>query len=175
MDSKEKEWYVLRVQAREEEKARELLVQNGLDVKVIYRDVYWKKNGVVEMKRRVLFPGYLFVLSELNAYDFNELFQNIKFKYGKYYKNLKYDQEGTPALTSEEKKLIIHLTGDNDVVEKSTGIIEGDQVIIMDGPLMGLEGNIVHIDRHKRLAKLEMDFLGTTRTITVSLEIVIKR
>ena len=169
------EWYVIRVQSREEEKAKDLLQQNGFEVKVIYRDAFWKKKGKVEMKRQILFPGYLFIVSELNAYDFNELFQNIRYKYGKYYKNLKYDNTGTPALSDEEKRMIMHLIGDNDVVEASIGIIEGDKVIIMDGPLLGLEGNIVYIDRHKRMAKLEMDFLGNRRTVSVPLEIVIKR
>ena len=54
-------------------------------------------------------------------------------------KELKFDNEGTPALTQDEKELIEKLIGRNKVMKHSIGYIEGDQVIVTDGPLQGLE------------------------------------
>ena len=60
------------------------------------------------------------------------------------------------------------------VIDLSQGIIEHDKVIVQSGPLCGLEGMIRKIDRHKRLATLEIHILGRTKTIRVGLEIVAK-
>ena len=57
----------------------------------------------------------------------------------------------------------------------STGVIEGDQVIVTEGPLRGYEALISMIDRHKRLAFLEMHMFGRTKIVKVGLEIVSKR
>ena len=56
----------------------------------------------------------------------------------------------------------------------STGVIEGDRVIVTDGPLVGREALISKIDRHKRLAYLDMRMFGRIKTIKVGLEIVRK-
>ena len=57
----------------------------------------------------------------------------------------------------------------------SEGVIEGDRVIVLNGPLMNHEGRISKIDRHRRIAYLDMPMMGRTKTIKVGLEIVSKR
>lgn len=54
-------------------------------------------------------------------------------------------------------------------------MIEGDEIVILNGPLMNQTGLIKKIDRHKRLAYLEIEILGRTKTVKVGLEIVQKR
>ena len=174
MNSVEKEWYVIRVATNDEEKVKMFFERNGFETKVLYRELFRKKEEGTAAIRKLLFPGYIFVLSELDALEFDKAITDLRFKYGKYFENLKYDNEGTPALTHEEKRYLSHLAGDDEVVQTSVGFIEGDKVIITDGPLSGMESKIVYINRHKRIAKVEMDFMGEKRTITVPLEIVYK-
>ena len=64
---------------------------------------------------------------------------------------------------------------DEHVVKMSSGVIEGDRVIVLRGPLKGHEFEIKKIDRHKRLAFLEMHMFGRTKIVKVGLEIVSKR
>ena len=54
----------------------------------------------------------------------------------------------------------------------STGIIEGEQVIVTGGPLMGMEGYIRKIDRHKRKAWVELEMFGRIQRVEIGLEIV---
>lgn len=54
-------------------------------------------------------------------------------------------------------------------------MIEGDRIVILKGPLMNQAGLIRRIDRHKRLAYLEMEIMGRKKTVKVGLEIVKKR
>lgn len=64
---------------------------------------------------------------------------------------------------------------DEHVVRMSSGVIEGDRVIVLRGPLKGHEFEIKKIDRHKREAELEVPMLGRVKRIRVGLEIVSKR
>ena len=59
-------------------------------------------------------------------------------------------------------------------VEMSIGIIEGDRVHIFEGPLQGMEGLIRKIDRHKRMAYLEVEMFGRMVEMRVGLEIIEK-
>lgn len=54
-------------------------------------------------------------------------------------------------------------------------MIEGDEVVILNGPLMGHVGLIKKIDRHKRLAYLEIEMLGRKKNVKIGLEIVGKK
>ena len=61
------------------------------------------------------------------------------------------------------------------VVGMSEGVIEGDDVRITKGPLRGMEAQIAKIDRHKRLAWLDIRMCGREKQVKVGLEIVRKR
>lgn len=74
----------------------------------------------------------------------------------------------------EEVELLMRIGTDKQLVEMSSGIIENDRVRILSDPLMGMEGNIRRIDRHKRIAYLEIEMFGRTVEMKVGLEIIRK-
>ena len=76
------------------------------------------------------------------------------------------------ALSEAELEWLDRLTGPNRVVGFSVGYMEGDRVVIEDGPLAGLESKIKKINRHKRLAYVDIQLLGRSKTVAVGLEIV---
>ena len=53
-------------------------------------------------------------------------------------------------------------------------MIEGDRVIIISGSLVGMEAVIRKVDRHKRVAYIEMRIFGEIKLVEVGLEIVAK-
>jgi len=61
---------------------------------------------------------------------------------------------------------------DEKFVEMSHGYIKGTSIIITDGPLVGLEGLIKKVNRHKMEATIEAFFFGSMREVTVGLEII---
>ena len=67
------------------------------------------------------------------------------------------------------------MIGEDYIAQESIGVIEGDQIIVERGPLKGLEGSIIKINRHKRIAIIRADFMGGPREIKVGLEIIDKR
>ena len=169
------EWYVIRTFSGNEEKVKTLLETVGVESKIIYREMYLKRNGQVKLVNKKLFPGYLFAITEIGSSEFDLLVNVLRHENTGYFYNLKQDREETPALSEKEKDYLSRLAGDKNVVEASVGYIEGDKVTITEGPLVGYESKIVYIDRHKKIAKVNIDFIGETRIVSVPLEIISKR
>ena len=57
-------------------------------------------------------------------------------------------------------------------IPMSMGVMEGDRVVVTEGPLVGREALIKRVNRHKSLAILELQICGRTVTIKVGLGIV---
>lgn len=92
------------------------------------------------------------------------------FKYVK----LIRDNEYIIPLSKEDEKIVTELSDENHIIKASLGYIKGDKLIVTDGPLRGREGEVVKINRHKRIAVLAIEFLCEKRNITVGLEVVRK-
>jgi transcriptional antiterminator NusG len=76
------------------------------------------------------------------------------------------------SLTPEEEAWLGAVCSqDGRVAPVSTGIVEGGTTRILSGPLVGREVSIKKIDRHKRLAYVEVQMFGRTLTVQVGLEL----
>lgn len=170
----DKKWYILFVKTSEEEKIAKILKKEQFNSFVPKMKMLYHKNGQNSLKEKVMFPGYVFIESELNQKDFIINLNHFHEKNPRFMKLLKVDNEGTAALYPEEKEYLEQLLNENKTMEHSMGIIEGDKVIILEGPLKGLESKIIKIDRHKRRALLEMMICNVATQVKVSLEIISK-
>ena len=54
-------------------------------------------------------------------------------------------------------------------------VSEDDAVTILSGPLKNMEGYIRKIDLHRRIAKVEVDFMNRKTLIHLGIEMVEKR
>ena len=167
-------WYVIQVKTGDEKKilvqTEKILSEQILEKSFIPR--YERKRryrGVWHTAKDILFPGYVFLSTEQPEALFLELKKVVGLT------KLLRSQEYILPLKKEEEKFLRQVSDEEQVVELSTGLIEGSQVVIVDGPLKGLESRIKRIDRHKRLAWIEMEMLGEVRLVTVGLEIVEKK
>ena len=134
----------------------------------------FRKKGQVKVEEPLLFKNYVFVQTNLDYKEFSAfLVANIKSITG-FIKLLKHDNEGTESLYPQEREFLERFTNKNKVIEQSIGFIEGDQVVILQGPLAGHESSIIKVNRHKRLAILEISMFGETREVEVGLEIISK-
>lgn len=169
-----KTWYAVWVQTGREEQIRDICYRRLAD-KQVYEDCFlpkyekpWKENGIWIKKQEVLFPGYLFFIAE----DPGELRMALK-EIPEFTKVLGDDEGPVPLYQEEIDFLQKHINRDK-VFEISTGEMIGEKLIVTDGPLKDLEGKVVHVDRHKRQAVLEMEFFGRVVRMKVGLEIVRK-
>lgn len=167
-------WYVIQVRTGTEE---EILRQceTIIDKSILERSFIpkyeqeRKYQGKWHTELKVLFPGYVFLVSE----DKEKLFFELKRVMG--LTKLLGTGETIVPLTDEETDFLLKLGGEEQTVEMSEGIIENDRVVVLSGPLKGNEGLIKKIDRHKRKAWLEIEMFGRTVEMQVGLEVVARR
>lgn len=159
---------------KEEIVKEEILVQIGQENKdkihILTRDRKQKYRGEWQSRKEKLFPGYLFM--DLEASQVEPVRQILR-KATEHAKVLKTGDELYP-IHAQEEQFLRRLTRDTTNVAVSVGVIEGDQIIVKEGPLIGMEGMIKRIDRHKRMAVLEVELFNRVSEVKVGLEIVEK-
>ena len=166
-------WYVVQVRSGTEHNIRIQCNKKIPDTImercfIPYYEEKKKQNGTWNTLQKVLFPGYLFMITE----DVEKLFFHLKTIEGMT-KLIGTGQDIIP-LKEEEITFLQRFGGEDQIVSMSEGIIEGTQVIITSGPLMGMEGLIKKIDRHKRKAWLDLEMFGRMQQVEVGLEITRK-
>lgn len=134
-------WYVVQVRSGTEHNIRiqcNKKIPNTIMERcfIPYYEEKKKQNGSWNTLQKILFPGYIFMITE----DVEKLFFHLKTIEGMT-KLIGAGNDIIP-LTEEEIIFLQRLGGDEQIVSMSEGIIEGTQVIITSGPLMGMEGLI---------------------------------
>lgn len=166
--------YVIQTLNGQEQHVKELierLVDKDAISECFFPTYLVRKNykGEWRLKEKKLTPGYLYVVSSDIARAARELVGVPMFT-----RLLGNDGAFIP-LAKDETAWIDSLTHTGHrVIEISSGVIVNERVIVNEGPLVGLEGLIKKVDRHKRLAYLEVRILGRVKTIVVGLDIVSK-
>lgn len=167
-------WYVIQVRSRTEEKIKKacemMISKKYLKECFIPKNIRLKKvlGKWIEVEE-ILFNGYVFLVSD----NPNELYLELK-KIPDLTKMLGRTNDEIFPLYDEEVEFIKSLSNSNHTIEMSIGLIENDIVKITSGPLQGKEGIIKKIDRHKRVAIIEVELFGQTTQAKVGLEIVSK-
>ena len=166
-------WYVIQVRTGTEEniccQCRKIIDSSILERCFIpYYQEKKKYQGKWHTQERILFPGYVFLVTN----HVEELYESLKDIIGS--TRLIGTGEEIVPLSEEEVTLLLRLGKEEQLVELSTGIIENSQIRILEGPLVGMEGTIRKIDRHKRKAWLEIEMFGRTVEMQVGLEVIAK-
>lgn len=168
-------WYVVQVVGGKEKHVLELMqtfVEDGLmeECFIPQYEIMKRIRGEWRKRLEVLLPGYIFVVTKKPdrlAYELR--------KVPAFTKLLGNNDVFIPLADQEVAFINAFTEPDHRVVAMSEGVIEGDTIVILNGPLMGQTGLIKKIDRHKRLAYLEIEILGRVKSVKVGLEIVRKK
>ncbi len=112
-----------------------------------------KKSGKFTEKKAAVFPGYVFIRSEEITPDTYHSVRKLKG----FYRFLPNNQEPLP-LKGKDLDILKHFISFGCVANISVAVFdENDRIQILDGPLKGLEGQIIKVDRRKGRAKVKLD------------------
>lgn len=166
-------WYVIQVPTKNEyklcAKIKSWIIPDLFqDCFVPQVEYIFKCKGSYEKRVQPLFPSYIFVITDTIDAFYDELKKLDGFK-----RILKSGDFFTP-ISKEEVTFIAGFTDDDYNIGISEGYILDSKVYITSGPLLGQEGIIKKIDRHKRLAIIELYFMGQIQLIQMPLRIVSK-
>jgi len=174
-------WYALFVMTGHEHEVANIISRHwrvdGLRPFVPMFDARFRKAGIVLSEKRRWIPGYVFLESEISGLEFylqikpyiSRTENTLKLlRYGNGYMDSSFEmQEGDRAFLDK-------LLNEEYCVEMSQGYIKGDSIIVTEGPMVGLEGLVKKVNRHKMLATIEASIFGDIREITVGLEVISK-
>ena len=177
-----KNWVILFVRAGAEEKVtRSLKERLNADEYLPFlpiKESPRRLRGVIYKKCALLFPGYVFVQTEIEekkiAKHLKTTLKDIIW-HRDIYSILHYGTDKNDvALHEKERRHWECLLDAEFCLRGSVGIIVGNKIKVTSGPLVGLEGQIKKINCHKREATVELEMMGAPRPVKVMLEIISK-
>ncbi len=156
-------WYVLHTKSRFENVVHKGLISKSLEVFLPKIQVKSKRRDRKVMIRVPLFPGYIFVKTDLNPYEHIEIVKTTGAV------RLVGSREGpVPVPMEAVESLKIMVAGDN-LISTGKRFKKGDKVIVVAGPFTGVSGTFVRY-RGKERVVVHIDALGQFAAVDVNEE-----
>ncbi len=153
-------WYVLHTRSRFEQVVFDGLEKKSLET-FLPKVTTLSKRRDRRLKIRIpLFPGYVFVRSDLNPHERLEIVKTIGVV------RLVGNKDGPIPVPDEAiNSLRIMVAGDNRVLT-GTRMKKGDRVIVVDGPFTGIMGTFVRYRGRGRVV-VSIEALGQYAAVDV--------
>lgn len=158
-------WYVLHTKSRFENVVNENLLKKSMDVFLPKHQVRSKRRDRRVVIRIPLFPGYVFVKSDLNPYERIEIVKTVGVV------RFVGNKDGpipVPTETIESLKIMVE---GNDTIATGKRFKKGDRVIVVEGPFAGVIG-IFSRYKGKGRVVVNLDALGQFAGVDVDQEYV---
>lgn len=161
-----KNWYAVFVKSGQEDKVKERLeyrFEDKLRIVVPKRKLRERKGGVWSYVIRPLFQGYVLVNGDIETDEYYG-FRNVPGLF-------KLLCSGCEPAKIEpfEMEVINRLICNSDIIDFSDVLMENGKVVVVDGPLVSLEGQILSINRRKGRAQVMLNFMGEPRTVDLGI------
>jgi len=164
-----KDWYAVFTITGQEDKVKERLqyrFEDRFRVIVPKRKLKERKGGVWSYRIRTLFPGYVLVNGNIGVEEYYR-FKNVPGLL----RLLRSGYEPS-KIDPREMEVINRLICNNETIGFSDVLMENGRVVVVDGPLVSLEGQIISINRRKGRATVRLNFLGETRTVELGISVL---
>lgn len=170
------QWFVLYVKSGyEDEIASKINELESVHAFVPRKIKFYKRQGKLIKLNDIVFKSYVFVETDMSYETFYvEVINTIKV-HSAFFKTLIHKEDkNIETLYPQEKAFLQSFMNKDHLIESSTALVEGDKVTITDGPLMGKESIIRKINKHKRIATLDVAMMGRTIEMQIPLELIYK-
>ncbi|MFK4467834.1 antiterminator LoaP [Bacillus sp. RC252] len=188
-------WHALFVNTGEEDKVRKMIYQflDETDIHVIVpkRRLTERKQGKSYEIIKKIFPGYVFLNTQMNVEIYYELQQIPQYcrLLNQYDNHIKPDKKKSKItmgnsventndvfsfskIDEEEMTQVLQLIGNGEVIDYSTLYVENAKVTVLDGPLKGKEGIIKKIDKRKKRARIALTFMGDEKVLDIGIQML---
>jgi transcription termination/antitermination protein NusG len=168
-------FYVVQVITKTENKfldlASSVIEEKKLNIFWPRRNLRIKKKGKWLDSLTPIFPGYLFINIDKISTD---IYWGLK-KIPGFLRFLKDNHNITP-LPKREAEIISKLIRFGEIIEKSiVTFTKNNRINVIEGPLKGLEGIIVKIDKRKGRAKIKLDLYKESYLVDFGFQSISKK
>jgi len=155
-------WYVLHTRSRFESVVHEGLAKKSLEVFLPKITVKSRRRDRKVMIKTPLFPGYIFVKTDLNPHEHLEIIKTVGAV-----RLIGNRDRPIPVHLETIESLKIMVAGDNPV-STGTKLKKGKKVIVINGPFTGLTGIL---SRHKGKGRIIVNIEAMGRFAAVEVDI----
>ena len=164
-------YFVVNVRSGAEQKYLEYISVTYDDTYTLHwlrRTLKVRKGGRTTERKAAIFPGYLFLAADtVTPEDYARLRRGPGFQ-----RFLESNTKIRP-LSNDDERMILHFLSFGSVVSVSRVRFDrNDRIVVVDGPLMGLEGRIEKVDRRKGRARVRLDLYKDSFSVDFGFEVL---
>ena len=170
-------YYAIQVKTRGEERFMHIFREQNPDIKLpLYfpqRSLDIRRGGRIKPTKLAIFPGYIFL--EIPEGDFISHYQWFFRRTKGFYRFLRSNQDIVP-LQNRDLELVMHFIKQVGSLSGKSKVYFNDnaRIVVISGPLSGLEGKIVKADKRKGRAKVKLDLYDDSFCIYLAFEVLVK-
>ncbi len=140
------------------------------------RTMLIRRRGKTRKEEKPIYPGYLFLdgppPEQPDSPGISPEILHIFRKTPDVARFLPDSQNPRP-LPEEEERILRRLTRTGDITALSkVSFDENQRIVVKEGPLQGLEGQIVKVDRRKKRARIRLDLYKEGHLVDFSFEVI---
>jgi transcriptional antiterminator NusG len=168
-------YYAVQVKTRSEEVYIKLFraLHPEIGVKIYFpkRSIDIRRKGTVVHSTPAVFSGYIFIEIE----DDDDIL-NYHWSFRKtegFFRFLRSNQD-IRALQGMDLEVVLHFIKKVGSIAGKSRVYfnENSRIVVVDGPLMGLEGRIIKVDKRKGRAKIKLDLYKEAFAIDLAFEVI---
>lgn len=167
------EYYAIQVwTGKEDEFADRITADPAMNSKTLVpkRAIMIRRAGKNKREERPLFPGYIFLVTEASELDSAQRWALRTCRF--FVRSLPSTAEPRPV-KEKDRRLLAHFMSFGKVADISKVSFGADErIVVLEGPLKGLEGMIVKVDMRKRRAKVRLDMCENSFLVDMGFEIL---
>ena len=168
-------YFALQVKTRGEEKFIRLFRGKHPDIDLpLYfpqRELDLRRGGRIIPSKLAIFPGYVFLelADDENILNYQWAFRRTEG----FYRFLRSNQDIAP-LQSRDLELVMHFIREVGPLAGKSQVYfdENSRIVVISGPMSGLEGRIVKADKRKGRAKIKLDLYDDSFCIDLAFEVL---
>ena len=168
-------YYAVQVKTRGEERYITLYraLHPGRPVEIYFprRRIDIRRQGKIIPETPPIFPGYIFI--EVDKEDDIHRYQWEFRRTDGFYRFLKSNQNICP-LQDRDLEVVLHFIKNVGPIAGKSHVYfnENARIVVVDGPLMGLEGKIIKVDKRKGRAKIKLDIYDDSFAVDLAFEMI---
>ena len=170
-------YYALQVKTRGEElyikMFRELFPEIKFPMLFPQRSLDIRRGGRIKPSKLAIFPGYIFLElpDDESIYDYQWAYRKTKG----FFRFLRSNTDIAP-LQNRDLELVMHFIRQVGSMSGKSKVFFDDnaRIVVISGPLSGLEGRIIKADKRKGRAKVKLDLYDESFSIDLAFEVLVK-
>jgi transcriptional antiterminator NusG len=172
---KGKKYYALQVRTRREdnfiERYKKESASEGAALYFPKRELRERKNGKTRTRLHPVFSGYVFL--EINEGEDVAKYRAAVEKTDGFFRFL-HSNTNIAEISGRDLDIVLRFLKLKNATAGVSGVTfnENNRIVVIEGPLKGLEGNIVKLDRRKGRAKIRLDLYGDSFLIDLSFHVL---